>query len=80
MSSEDPEVVLAGRRRLDAALDLVRDIGSDYLGGVIYGKLGRYTERLTERGRNNAVATVARLADRAAESGITLGLEFCNRY
>jgi D-psicose/D-tagatose/L-ribulose 3-epimerase len=80
VSSEDPEVVLAGRRRLDAALDLVRDIGSDYLGGVIYGKLGRYTERLTERGRNNAVAAVARLADRAAESGITLGLEFCNRY
>ena len=80
VSSEDDEVVAAGRRRLDEALDLVRDIGGDYLGGVIYGKLGRYTSAVTERGRANAVETMARLADRASESGITLGLEFCNRY
>ena len=80
VSSEDEEVVAAGRRRLDDALDLVRDVGGDYLGGVIYGKLGRYTSPVTERGRANAVETIARLADRAQESGITLGLEFCNRY
>ncbi|HEX6514809.1 MAG TPA: sugar phosphate isomerase/epimerase family protein [Nocardioidaceae bacterium] len=80
VASEDPDVVAAGRRRLDLALDLVRDIGGDYLGGVIYGKLGRYTSPLTERARANSVETIALLADRAAESGITLGLEFCNRY
>jgi D-psicose/D-tagatose/L-ribulose 3-epimerase len=80
VSSEDTEVVAAGRRRLDAALDLAHGIGAGYLGGVIYGKLGRYTERPTERGRDNAVASIAGLADRAAGSGITLGLEFCNRY
>lgn len=80
VSSDDAEVVQAGRRRLDQALDLVRDVGGDYLGGVIFSKLGRYTKPLTERGRANSVETIARLADRAASSGITLGLEFCNRY
>jgi D-psicose/D-tagatose/L-ribulose 3-epimerase len=80
VSSEDPDAVKAGRALLDQALNLVRDVGGDYLGGVIYGKLGRYTLPPTARGRANSVETIARLADRAAASGITLGLEFCNRY
>ena len=80
VSSDDDDVVAAGRRRLDLALDLVRDIGGDYLGGVIFGKLGRYTQPVTERGRANSIESIANLADRAGESGITLGLEFCNRY
>lgn len=80
VSSEDEQVVAAGRRRLDQALTLTRDVGGRYLGGVIYGKLGRYTASVTERGRSHAVETIAWLADRAAESDITLGLEFCNRY
>lgn len=80
VSSDDADIVRAGRRRLDQALDLVRDVGGDYLGGVIFSKLGRYTQPLTERGRAHSIETIARLADRAASSGITLGLEFCNRY
>lgn len=80
VSSDDDAVVAAGRRRLDGALDLVRDVGGDYLGGVIFSKIGRYVTPVTERGRANSVESIARLADRAAESGITLGLEFCNRY
>ncbi len=80
ISSEDADAVAAGRRLLDSALDLVRDVGGDYLGGVIFGKLGRYTAPATARGRANSMESIARLADRAAESGITLGLEFTNRY
>ena len=80
VSSEDGDVVAAGRRRLREALALTRDVGGDYLGGVIFGKLGRYVRPATERGRDNAVETIAQLADLARESGITLGLEFCNRY
>lgn len=80
ISSEDPDAVAAGRRLLDQALNLVRDVGGDYLGGVIFSKLGRYTGPATERGRASSVESIARLADRAAESGITLGLEFTNRY
>jgi D-psicose/D-tagatose/L-ribulose 3-epimerase len=80
VSSEDPDAVAAGRRRLRDALALTRDVGGRYLGGVIYGKLGRYTTPATERGRQNSVETIAELADAARDSGITLGLEFCNRY
>jgi len=80
VASEDPDIVAAGRRRLDLALSLVRDVGGDYLGGVVYGKIGRYTHPVTERARASSVETVSLLADRAKESGITLGLEFCNRY
>lgn len=80
VSSDDDTAVAAGRRRLEQALNLVRDVGGDYLGGVIFGKLGRYTAPVTERGRANSIESIARLADKARDSGITLGLEFCNRY
>lgn len=80
VSSDDDEVVAAGRSRLDLALNLVRDIGGHYLGGVIFGKLGRCTRPVTERGRANSIESIAHLADRAKQSEITLGLEFCNRY
>jgi len=80
VSSEDDAIVAAGRARLDAALELVHDLGGDYLGGVIFSKLGRYTAPVTPTGRANSMASIARLADRAQTYGITLGLEFCNRY
>jgi D-psicose/D-tagatose/L-ribulose 3-epimerase len=80
VSSDDDDIVAAGRRRLDQALSLVRDIGGTYLGGVVFSKLGRYSAPVTERGRANSVESIARLADKAADSGITIGLEFCNRY
>lgn len=80
VSSEDPEVVARGRKVLDDALNLVRDCGGQVLCGVIYGALMKYSSPATERGRRNSQETIAALADKAAESGISLGLEFCNRY
>ncbi|MPZ95001.1 MAG: TIM barrel protein [Propionibacteriales bacterium] len=80
VSSEDGAVVGAGRRRLADALTLVRDLGGDYLGGVVFSKLGRYTEPVTERGRSHSIESIGWLADRAADSGITIGVEVCNRY
>lgn len=80
ISSDDPAVVARGREFLAGVLSLVRDTGSSYLGGVIFSKLGRYAAPVTERGRAHSVESIAWLADRAADSGITLGLEFCNRY
>ncbi len=80
VASEDPEVVARGRALLLDAVHFTRDVGADYLGGVIFSKLGRYTAPLSERSRANSVESMAWLADEAAKSGITLGLEFCNRY
>ena len=80
VSSEDGAVVRAGRERLHQALHLVRDLGGNFLGGVIFSKLGRYTVPVTERGWANSVESIAQLADEAADSDITIGLEVVNRY
>jgi D-psicose/D-tagatose/L-ribulose 3-epimerase len=80
ISSEDPDCVRRGRELLATAVALTRDIGGEYLGGVLYSKLGKYASPVTERGRANSVESIAWLADKAADAGVTLGLEFCNRY
>lgn len=80
ISSEDPDAVKAGRERLHLALNLVRDCGGSMLCGVIYGALMKYSHPATERGLENSRSVLAELADKAAESNIRLGLEFCNRY
>jgi D-psicose/D-tagatose/L-ribulose 3-epimerase len=80
ISSDDPAAVTAGRRLLDDALWATRQLGATMLTGVLYGRLGRYTEPLTTSGRTNAVATIRELCAAAAPEGITIGLEPVNRY
>lgn len=80
VASEDPEIVAAGRTRLDQALTLVRDTGGRFLSGVIFQALQKHPCPMSDRGRANSVESIQALADKAAESGITLGMEFCNRY
>jgi D-psicose/D-tagatose/L-ribulose 3-epimerase len=80
VSSEDPDIVARGRERLATALSVLRDSGGTVLCGVLYSKLGKYAGPATERGRANSQEAIAWLADKAAASGVTLALEFCNRY
>jgi D-psicose/D-tagatose/L-ribulose 3-epimerase len=80
INSVDPESVARGEQTLDDALSMARDIGSKYLGGVIFSALGPYPEMPTAKGRENSQAVIGRLADKAKASGITVGLEFVNRY
>ena len=80
VSSEDPETVARGRALLARALEVVRDVGGTTLCGVLYSRLGRYQRPATARGLASSQESIAWLADRAAASGITLALEFCNRY
>jgi D-psicose/D-tagatose/L-ribulose 3-epimerase len=80
VSSEDPDVVARGRERLATALSVLRDSGGTVLCGVLYSKLGKYAGPATDKGRANSQEAIAWLADKAASSGITLALEFCNRY
>lgn len=80
VSSEDPERVRAGRHRLEDGYRVARDIGVSYLGGVLYGALGKYDHPVSERGRGNSVSAVQMLCDLAAESDIRIGLEVVNRY
>jgi D-psicose/D-tagatose/L-ribulose 3-epimerase len=80
VSSEDPDAVAAGRRLLNDALEATSDLGADYLGGVLYGVLGRHEAAVTERGYANAVGAMRELCDNAAREGVTIGLEVVNRY
>jgi D-psicose/D-tagatose/L-ribulose 3-epimerase len=80
VSSEDPAAVAAGRRLLDDALRATVEMGSDYLGGVLFGVLGRHDAVVTERGYANAVSAMQELASNAAREGVTIGLEVVNRY
>jgi D-psicose/D-tagatose/L-ribulose 3-epimerase len=80
VSSEDPDAVAAGRRLLADALQATVDLGADYLGGVLYGVLGRHEAAVTERGYANAVEAMRELSDNAAREGVTIGLEVVNRY
>jgi D-psicose/D-tagatose/L-ribulose 3-epimerase len=80
INSEDPDSVARGEQTLNDALSMARDIGATYLGGVIFSALGPYTHPSTARSRANSQAVIARLADKAKASGISVGLEFVNRY
>jgi D-psicose/D-tagatose/L-ribulose 3-epimerase len=80
INSEDLACVERGRTTLFDALDLARNLGAIYLGGVIFGALDRYTTPTTERARANSAAVIRELAQEAAAAGIPIGLEFVNRY
>jgi D-psicose/D-tagatose/L-ribulose 3-epimerase len=80
ISSADPDIVARGEGLLRDALAVTRDLGGTYLGGVISSALARYSGPPSVEGRTNCVQVLRRLAERAAASGITLGLEVVNRY
>jgi D-psicose/D-tagatose/L-ribulose 3-epimerase len=80
VSSEDTAAVAAGRRLLDDALRATVELGADYLGGVLYGVLGRHEAPVSERGYANAVSAMQELCSNAEREGVTIGLEVVNRY
>ena len=59
VSSDDPDVVEAGRRLLSAALDRAAEMGSAYLCGVMYGSMQKHMAPVTASGRASSLAAVA---------------------
>src|ERR1700722_13557133 len=80
VSSTDLGEVNRGSAVLAKALHATAALGGDYLGGVIYSALKKYTHRASPAGRANAVAVVRDLAREARLSNIDIGLEAVNRY
>ncbi|MEU4477975.1 sugar phosphate isomerase/epimerase family protein [Micromonospora sp. NPDC023966] len=80
ISSPDPQIAARGEARLLAALDVAAGLGGGFMGGVIYSALGKYGRPMDPRGRDSMVAILRRLAGRASDLGVTLGLEAVNRY
>ncbi|MFN8623967.1 MAG: sugar phosphate isomerase/epimerase family protein [Chloroflexota bacterium] len=80
ISSADRATSARGEALLHDVISVGRDIGADFVGGVISSAMTKYMEMPSAEGRANAVAAFRRLAEQAAASGITLGLEVVNRY
>ncbi len=80
ISSDDPEAVRRGEDLLNTAVSIVRDLGSKHFCGVIYSALQKYMQPKTERGVAQIVEVLRRVSEKAAASGITVGVEVVNRY
>ena len=71
----------AARNFLLEALEVAHALGCTFLGGVTYSALGYKSGAAPTEAEYAAIAEALRpVADRAAELGMTLGLEPCNRY
>jgi D-psicose/D-tagatose/L-ribulose 3-epimerase len=80
VSSADPAVVERGEKLLHDSLQITHELGGSHFTGALYSALGKYGAPLTAEGRANVVRVLKGLAASAAERGMTLGLEICNRY
>ncbi|KQV70513.1 sugar phosphate isomerase/epimerase family protein [Rhizobium sp. Root1220] len=80
ISSDDAAVVSNGNEILDRAVALVRDLGGTKLAGILSSSHGKQERPLTRKAWDTSVATLARVADRAKASGVTLNLEIVNRF
>ena len=80
INTEDAAVSARGEAQLTAAVDFAREIGADYVGGVTYSAMVKYTHPATAVSRDNSLAVLGRVAERAGASGIRLGIEYVNRY
>ncbi|GJP48898.1 hypothetical protein CLOM_g8165 [Closterium sp. NIES-68] len=81
ISSADPDVAARGEELLMAALAVAAGIGASHLTGVTFSAIAKYpTPFPGGKARDNMVGALRRVAARAADSGVTLGLEVVNRY
>ncbi|SDP14899.1 D-tagatose 3-epimerase [Nakamurella panacisegetis] len=80
VSSEDPAIVASGQKLLMRALEVVAELGGTQLCGVIYSAMKKYMDPLTEQGLANSIDAIGKVADRAAELGLSIALETVNRY
>lgn len=78
--SEDTGAVDRAVAKLTRVVDILADLGSTHLVGVLYSQLAKYLEPASAAARARAVSTIRQTADHAATKGITVGLEVVNRY
>jgi D-psicose/D-tagatose/L-ribulose 3-epimerase len=80
ISSEDPDVVAAGAKLLQMALNQTAEMGAFRMCGVLYGAMRKHMAPMSDRGRANSVEAISDLADQAQRLGIQLSLDVVNRY
>lgn len=69
-----------GEYRLMQAVEFAKEIGSTFVGGVIFSAMGRYLNLPTPAGRENSLSVLRRVSRHAESYGISLGVEYVNRY
>ena len=80
ISSEDSAVVKRGEQILSDAVAITRDLGGQKLGGIIFSAHTKYKSLPTQKGWDNSVGALSRVAVKAKEAGVTLNLEIVNRF
>ena len=80
ISSDDREKEKRGQARLEQAVAVIRDIGATHMCGILESAFGKYAVPTTAEGVKRSCEILARVAEKAAASDITLGLEVVNRY
>ena len=80
ISSNDRDAERRGQARLEDALSVVRDIGGTHMCGILESAFQKYAVPTTAEGVKRSVEVLQRVAEKAARSDITLGLEVVNRY
>ena len=80
VTSADPAIVAAGEALLLRAVDVLAELGGEHFCGVVYSAMKKYMEPVTPEGLASSRAAIARVADHAAERGVSVSLEVVNRY
>jgi len=80
ISSDSSEVSAAGETLLNGALDVAAGTGAPVLAGVLHSAMAKYPGPAAPGAWHRSVAAIRRLADRAADLGVDIGLEAVNRY
>ena len=80
ISSNDRDKEKRGEERLNRFASLIRDIGATHMCGILESAFQKYAAPTTAEGVKRSAEILARVAEKAAASNITLGLEVVNRY
>lgn len=80
ISSNDRDKERRGQERLEQAVSVIRDIGATHMCGILESAFQKYSVPTTAEGVKRSCEILARVAEKAAASGITMGLEVVNRY
>ena len=80
ISSEDLSAVRAGEELLGRAVEVLADLGSEHLCGIIYSAMRKYMEPATPKGIANSQRVISRIAQKAEKLGVRVSLEVTNRY
>lgn len=80
ISSNDREKEARGEARLLQAVAVIRDIGATHMCGILESAFQKYAIPTTAEGVKRSCEILARVAEKAAASNITMGLEVVNRY